>query len=371
MARVLLLTASYGSGHNAAARAIAAALGAEGAAALVVDHFLAHVHPLFDRLSRALYLRLLRYAPPLWGMAYALADWMAPDSPLALGLTRVGIAALGRRLARDPVDAVVTVHATPAAALSALAGAGLPRPFHVNVVTDFVAHSQWIARGADLHCVATAEVRHSLIARGVPGHRIVVTGMPVHPAFESLPAPEAARAALGVPRDAPLVLAMAGAHGGLGRLDVVADALLRSPRSPHGVLVAGRDAGVEQALQHRTQGTRLRVLGHVDDVRPLMAAADLLITKAGGMTLAEACAAGVPLLLYGSLPGQERQNAAFAARAGVALVARSRADLHRLIECALGEPSLLEGIRARQRAFAAPAAAREIAAAVLAAVRAR
>lgn len=371
MARVLVLTASYGSGHNAAARAIAAALEAEGAEAVVVDHVREHVHPLFDRLSRALYLGVLRNAPSLWGAAYALADWMAPDSPLALGLTRAGASALGRRLARDPVDAVVTVHATPAAALSALAAPGTPAPFHVNVVTDFVAHSQWIARAADLHCVATAEVRHSLIARGLPSHRIVVTGMPVHPAFESMPAGEPARAALGVPRDVPLVLAMAGAHGGLGRLDVVADALLRARRSPYGVLVAGQDADVERTLRRRTEGTRLRVCGQVDDIRPLMAAADLLVTKAGGMTLAEALTAGVPLLLFGSLPGQERQNAAFAARAGVALVARSRADLERLLECALGEPSLADGMRARQRTLARPAAARDIAGTVLAGVRAR
>lgn len=371
MARVLVLTASYGSGHNAAARAIAAALASEGAEVIVADHFREHVHPLFDRLSRALYLRVLRRAPALWGAAYALADWMAPDSPLALGLTRAGTSALGRRLVRDPVDAIVTVHATPAAALSALAATSAHRRFHVNVITDFVAHSQWIARLADLHCVATDEVRHSLMARGVPGARIRVTGMPVHPAFESMPVADRARATLGVPRDAPLVLAMAGSHGALGRLDVITDVLLRSPRRPHAVLVSGHDADVERMLHRRTAGTRVRVRGHVADVRPLMAAADLLVTKAGGMTLAEAFAAGVPLLLFGSLPGQERQNAAFAARAGVALVARSRPDLHRLLECALGDPSLLDGIRARQRALARPAAARDIAGTVLAAARSR
>jgi processive 1,2-diacylglycerol beta-glucosyltransferase len=107
------------------------------------------------------------------------------------------------------------------------------------------------------------------------------------------------------------------------------------------------------------------VLGYAADVRTLRAAADLLVTKAGGMTLAEAMAAEVPLLLHGSLPGQERRNERFAARAGVALVARSRRDLGRLLERALAEPGLLEDLRARMRHVRRPDAARRIADAVL------
>ena len=92
-----------------------------------------------------------------------------------------------------------------------------------------------------------------------------------------------------------------------------------------------------------------------------MAAADLVITKAGGMTLAEAMAAEAPLLLYGSLPGQERRNERFASRAGIALVARDRRQLVRLLERAFAEPELLDGLRDRMRAYRRPDAARAIA----------
>ena len=80
-----------------------------------------------------------------------------------------------------------------------------------------------------------------------------------------------------------------------------------------------------------------------------MAAADLLVTKAGGLTLAEAMVAEVPILAYGSLPGQERRNERFAARAGIALVARSYLELVHLLDRALGDPDLLERLRARIR----------------------
>src|SRR4029453_15500644 len=114
MTRVLILTASYGSGHNAAARSLADAFERAGTTVTVVDHFRELVHPVFDRLSRTLYHVLLRRAPFLWGAGYSLGDWLASDSRLTFGVTRLGtgrLAALlerrapGRRGARAPTPA--------------------------------------------------------------------------------------------------------------------------------------------------------------------------------------------------------------------------------------------------------------------------
>jgi processive 1,2-diacylglycerol beta-glucosyltransferase len=153
---------------------------------------------------------------------------------------------------------------------------------------------------------------------------------------------------------------MAGSWGGLGRLADVARALRAVGRPVQGLLVAGRDERLRVTLDALTAGTRLRAVGYLSDVRRAMAAADLLITKAGGMTLAEAMAAETPLLLYGSLPGQERRNERFASRAGVALVARSRRDVARLVERALDDPGLLDALRERMRVYRRPDAARTI-----------
>src|SRR5438876_4863349 len=128
MKRVLLLTASYGSGHNAAARCLAQAFEREGCAVTVVDHFRELVSPLFERASRALYHAILLRAPVLWGIGYALGDWMASDSPFALGVTRLGARRLAPLLDSLRPDAVVTVHATPATAMSALVAEGRRTP---------------------------------------------------------------------------------------------------------------------------------------------------------------------------------------------------------------------------------------------------
>jgi len=115
-----------------------------------------------------------------------------------------------------------------------------------------------------------------------------------------------------------------------------------------------------------TANTAVRTLGHVKEMRLLMAAADLVVTKAGGMTLAESLAVEVPVLTYGSLPGQERRNELFAARAGIALVARSPRELSHLLDVAFDRPALLGELRERMRPLKRPDASRRIVATILA-----
>jgi processive 1,2-diacylglycerol beta-glucosyltransferase len=363
--RVLILSASYGSGHNEAARCLAGGFERAGARAIVLDHFRDLVHPVFARASRSLYYAVLRRAPALWGAAYALADVLPADSPFTLGMTRLGAGRLLAYLAGEAPDLIVSVHATPAVVLSALAAAGARVPPHTTVVTDFVAHRQWIAPHIERYCVAADEVQHELVAQGIPRERVVVTGLPLRDEFGAPSDAAAARRTLGLAPGVPVVLAMAGSHGAFGRLPDVTRALLAARGALQGLVVAGHDTALRAALARLTVGTRVRALGYVPDVRRLMAAADLLVTKAGGMTIAEALASGVPMLLYGSLPGQERRNERFASRLGVALVARSRAALRTALERALGDPDLLDELRERGRRARRPDATERVVATAL------
>jgi processive 1,2-diacylglycerol beta-glucosyltransferase len=359
--RVLVLSASYGSGHYVAALSVAAALEREGATVVVRDHFRDFVHPRFAQVTRTLYTWVLRHVPLAWAAAYELADRMAVDSALSFGVTRVGLARLARHLADESPDAVVTVHATPAVVMSTLVAEGRRVPPHTTVVTDFVAHAQWMAPRIDRYCVPASEVAHEFVARGIPAERVVVTGVPVRPEFDERVDQLEARRTLGLRRDAPVVLAMAGSEGGLGRLGGVLDALGRLERPAQAVVVAGRDTRLAQRLARAARGRDVRVLSWASGVRGLMAAADLLVTKAGGMTLAEAIATGLPVVTYGSLPGQERRNERFATRAGIALAARSPRELATTLDRALGDPAILERLRRNIRRMHRPSPAGAVA----------
>jgi processive 1,2-diacylglycerol beta-glucosyltransferase len=365
--RVLILSASYGSGHNRVAQALAVAFQALGARVRVVDHFSELVHPVFDRLSRALYYAVLRKAPPLWGAAFWLGDQLPVHSPLLLRINRLGASKIERLLKSEPADLVVSVHPTPAGALAELKRRGRLDTLHATVIADFVVHTQWVFPDVDLYCVPADEIRDGLVARGVPPSKIVVTGIPVCEEF-SLPADRlVVRQALGIAPRLPTVLVMAGANGRLGKLVQVCEALRDLPLSFQTLVVAGRNERLGQRLREIAAEApgRLVVYGYVEGIHRFMAAADLLITKAGGVTMAEAFAAGLPLICYRSLPGQEARNERFAEMAGVALLARTPEDLKRSVTLALTDAVLLRKLRENIRLVARPEAARHVADALL------
>jgi processive 1,2-diacylglycerol beta-glucosyltransferase len=360
--RVLILTASYGSGHNRVAATLAAQFRRDGALPRVVDHFYDLVHPEFDRLTRNLYYAVLRRVSVLWGGAYWLGDQLSVSSPLLIGLNRLGTRKLARLLRAEPPDHVVSVHPTPVASLSELRRRGLRIPSHTTVFTDFVAHTQWIHPHVDRYCVPAEEIARDLTARGVARERVTVTGIPVGEEFVQPSERAQARLGLGLSPRLPVLLFMDGSGGGFGRLEEATRTVLAMEEPLQALVVTGREEALEARLRQLAVGreSRIKIFGYVDNVRQLMAAADFLVTKAGGLTLGEALAAELPVICFGSLPGQEARNERFAAMAGVALVASSGAQLQRVIGAALRDPVLLRNIRERIRSYRRPQAAAEI-----------
>ena len=360
--RILILTASYGSGHARAAGVLAEEFRRAGALPTVVDHFRDLVHPVFDQWSRAVYYGILHRAPALWGGAYWMGDQISVSSPFMLGFNRVGARKLRGLLRAGRFDQAVSVQPTPAAALSYLRSRGEPTPPHTTVFTDFVAHTQWIHPYLDRYCVPAEEIAHELTAKGLPRESVVVTGIPVGSEFLHQPDRAAARLAVGLSPRLPVLLFMDGSGGGFGRLEEAARAVLGMEQPFQAVFVAGHERGLEARLRRLASGreNRIKVFGFVDHIRELMAAADFLVTKAGGLTLAEALAAELPIICFGSLPGQEVRNERFAAMTGVGLVAGSGEQLQRVIAAALRDPVLLRDIRERITIYRRPRAAQDI-----------
>ena len=177
-----------------------------------------------------------------------------------------------------------------------------------------------------------------------------------------------ARLALGLSPRLPVLLFMDGSGGGFGRLEEAVRTLLRMEEPLQAVVLTGREEQLEARLRKLASGreSRVKIFGYVDNVRQLMAAADFLVTKAGGLTVAEALAAELPMICFGSLPGQESRNERFAAMAGAALVASSGAQLEGVIGAVLRDPVLLRNMRERVRLYRRPRAAGQIVELVLA-----
>lgn len=364
---VLILTAPYGAGHDRVAAALAQAVVAEGARAEVLDHFGHFVPRPFARASVALFWAVLRYAPPLWAAAYRIAAGLDTRSPAMLGMGRLGARALGRHLAATRPDVVAHAHPTPAGALAWLRARGATCVPHAIVLTDFVAHGQWTPPHVDRYFVPADEIAEALVGRGVPADRVLASGVPIDAAFSGPVDRASLRAELHLDPGVATVLLMSGMHGWLGGIAEVAELLATLAVPFQAVVVCGRHATLADRLRARLAGDRrFRVLGWVPAVHRVMGAVDLVVTKAGAVTCAEALALERPLVFYRSVPGQERHNETFLERCGAALVARDRATLLGHVALLVTAPGRRAELAAAARRLRRPEAARTVAKELLA-----
>ncbi len=368
--RVLVLSASYGAGHNQAARAVQQAIinKAPASDVRIVDFFQFVSQPL-NRLVQNVYVQSVRHMPSGYGMFYKTTSAISADSWWQRQLNGLGRQRLLDYLKVFRPDIIVCTFPTPAGVLSEMRVEGtVDIPVFV-VITDFTVHSQWLHPNVDRFFVAADEVAEGLQSRGIDQADITVSGIPIGPQFSNRLDKEKARGELGLRLDLPLVLVMAGAFNMLSGVGEVAQ-ILAAIEIPHqSVIVAGRDQRLASRLRELTASAKhpVQVTGFVNNVHTMMSAADFLVTKAGGLTVSEALSCDLPLIIYRAVPGQEESNTAFLARHGAAIPTRNYAGLESAVRNLLSDGARLAEMRATARRLARPDAADIIADQVLAA----
>src|SRR5262249_28987202 len=189
--------------------------------------------------------------PRLWGLAYTLSARMDPRSPAMGGMGRIGAKALGAHLEATRPDVVVAVHPSPAGALGWLRRTGTFRAPHAIVLTDFVAHRQWLYPGLDRYFVPSDEIRGEVVRRGIPPERVVSSGIPIAPPFALPPDRLSARRAISLPPDHPAVLVTGGMRGTLGGIAEVSEVLAGLALSFGALVVCGDHRELEARLRAR------------------------------------------------------------------------------------------------------------------------
>ncbi len=224
-------------------------------------------------------------------------------------------------------------------------------------------HEGWLLPEADLTVVPAREVYQRAIERGVPPERLRLLGHPIHPRFEDVSGTKAEiRKKLGLPETGTIALLMAGGEGG-GKLLPTTMGLAKSGLDFHLVVVTGRNAALRQKLEELAPSLAvpMTVLGFRNDVPELMRAADLLVTKAGPGTIAEASVAEVPVVVYDYVPGQERGNLDYVRTNGIGVVALTTAEVVQSVRRIVHSQERLTKMRAQQTAIAPRGSSRKIA----------
>ncbi|WP_226941181.1 MGDG synthase family glycosyltransferase [Janthinobacterium violaceinigrum] len=370
--KILLLSVSAGAGHMRAAQAIEAYAARDGggpaALALHLD-VMEFVTPAFRKLYTDLYIKLVNKAPALWGYLYHATHDAPRDSSmqrLRRAVERLNTRALMARIAAFQPDAIICTHFLPAELLSrALRQQQLACPVWVQV-TDFDLHRMWVHEQMQGYFAATDEVAFRMRHEGIPADRIHVTGIPVMPAFAQAPDRVQCAQACGLDPRRTTILLMGGGAG-LGSLETVAARLLALPGDFQLIALAGKNAAALAALQALADQYpgRLLAQGFTGEVERLMACADLVITKPGGLTTSECLALGLPMIVNSPIPGQEERNADYLLEQGVALKAFDAVTLEYRVRLLLEHPEQLQSMRAKALALGRPRAALDVLAQVL------
>ncbi|TMQ64858.1 MAG: glycosyltransferase [Candidatus Eisenbacteria bacterium] len=371
--RIAILHASAGSGHRSAAKALAAAIVQRSPPATVRElDTLVFASRLYRGTYAASYNAMAARAPALWGALYhswALAPVYRGTAPVRLAVDRLNLRRLVRVFEREPCDAVVCTHFLPIEALSPSRAHGRLRVPLYCVITDFGAHPFWAFPHVDRYFVASDEVATELVGLGVPEKRIEVSGIPVDPRFATLIGAEAARERFGLDGGRPVVLVMGGGHG-VGPLSDLADRLASLEAGPHVLVVCGSNRRLREQVDQLPAGRtgRIRTFGFTPDVDGLLEAADVVVSKAGGLTCSEALVKRAPLVIFKPTPGQEVRNARYLEQGGAAVHADSVEEVEATVREWLSDPAARERVRQAASRLARPHAAETIAERVLEAI---
>jgi processive 1,2-diacylglycerol beta-glucosyltransferase len=367
--RLLILTAGFGEGHNAAARAVATACEAVHGpdAAHTVDAF-ALAAPRLSAVTRRAYLSLINRVPSLWRHAYAWIDRSTTVVPRAVGWLRRERRVIERICAAQPPDAICSTYPVYAFIVAALARNGRIRAPHFNVVTDSISiNSLWWRAPCDGWFLPNDDSADVLHRAGVDPTRIHVTGFPVAPFFAAhaghLAPPDLAAGA------APRILYIV--NSGTKHAAETAHRLFTQDGWEITCAV-GRDAALRRRLEEmaHARARPATILGWTDQIPRLLMTHHVVVSKAGGATTQEAIAAHCPMIVNQIVPGQEEGNYELLRRHGAGVLANSPAAVLAALQHAFVDRGRQwREWRAALTPLARPQAARDIVAHILRAQR--
>lgn len=361
----MIFSASFGGGHKSASEALANYLSAhhEDSVDFRVVDFFEEFAPGLNVLAKFAYQQSVQFFPELYGNFFDLTNKL-PNNPVVHEMAQMGYArAVAFIDAYRPEAVISTFPIAGGVAAEIKASRAL---VSATVITDFGAHRQWLHPATDLYFVATKEVREDLVVRGIPWDRVAVSGIPIHERFSVTLDRTECRRSLGLAdRFTVMMTAAAGTPG-----DVKAIAKELTSMGIQVAAVAGRHERLRRRLQSlEKRAELLHVYGFMREMHKMMASANVLVGKAGGLTVSEALAMGLPLIIYNPVPGQEIYNVDFLVNYGAGLLSRDEEDVVEKVRFLSTHPDRLGQMAQDAGKLGKPTAAQSVCERVLATVR--
>lgn len=312
--KILIVYATAGAGHKKAAEAIYNEAKKRNQDVRIVD-FLDYTNFLFKHFFSYGYIFLIKYLPCIWKLVFHVTDSFKDGICRKIGVffNKCNAMRYLKFLEKEKFGLVISTHFT-----STEITAGIKHKLNlklVNVVTDFGLHSFWHNRLVDKYFVASGNTKDRLLTYGVQPDNVKVSGIPVDANFSQFSNTQELSKKLGLKPDKFCVLIMTGTIG-IGPIIEIVDMLKQDVQL---LVVCGKNRKLFRRLNEMLH-PNLKIFGLVDNVYELMSACDMIITKAGGLTISEALSKNLPMIFFSIIPGQEALNAKIIEEYGAGLI---------------------------------------------------
>lgn len=321
---ILIFYISRESGHYHAACALERGLlELDGDIQVKKINALEYTNPIIEKVLTKAYLSVIKKKPEFWGQVYDNLDFMEKIEKARKPFHRRHMIKIKKLFDEYSPDVIFCTQAFPCGLISRYKQESGERIPLVGILTDNAPHSYWLFDEVDRYVVPFDETAVSLQIKGVPAEKIKVYGIPIDPKFHKKNDLVVVKKELGIRSGGPVVLVMGGSQG-LGAMEEIVEDILKDKEHEYQLLVVtGSNNRLYKRLRHivedSNESDRVHLMEHVDNIDILMEVADVIVTKAGGLTTAEAMAKELPMMLINPIPGHERMNADFLVKKGVAV----------------------------------------------------
>ena len=364
--KILVIYATAGAGHRKAAEAVYNGLKETGNAPITLADSLDYTSPFYKFMYSGTYTFLISKIPWAWGFIFALIDFRFLRGFIN-SMRRIQNFLNGRPLVRflerEQFDCIVSTHFFSNEVASHLKRKGKINSKIISVITDFDVHSIWLADGIDKYTVATPWTKEKLRILGVSEDRIAVTGIPTDAKFSNEARPRdisELKRKLGLRENVLTALVATGSFG-IGPIEDIVDAVLRTggENNIQIMVVCGHNQNLYTRLKAKEKGL-VKIFGLVNNMHELMAVSDVMVTKPGGLSIAEALVSGLPMIFFNAIPGQEENNIKALKQSGVGMSGYSIPQIAEALKKFSFSKSDLQAAKEKAKALGKPSAVKDI-----------
>jgi len=316
--RIMIFTASIGSGHDQVAKVLVDALSAQRGVTVVSFDFMALWGTSLRELFKQGYFKMIDWVPSWYHHLYQNTMRLAEGDQVKYLLGYRYEKKISALIKEFRPTTILCTNPFPLISLASLKKKGKASVEIATLITDYTAHSIWLDDAVDYYFVGSNALKDNLINRGVLREQIYMTGIPIHPRFHQPVDPYSIYQREGLLPQMKTVLIMGGGLG-MGPFEEILEQLEMVPETMQLLVVTGKNQKLQAWLHEQIKSShhRIKIYGYIDFINELMSISQLLISKSGGVSMTEAMSRSLPIFVTAPIPGQETGNADFIEQMGI------------------------------------------------------